>query len=1169
MDGFRPNRPGAGFQGNTHAAHAQHTAQQGGKPRHLQRRGPGSSPAQQQQQQQVPLHSQARTAAAEVFDRVRSLVDNVSATLDGPTPTTRDRLVDNWTRIQDHFARADVARQQIGDTTIPHHLEQMLHILAREMLETADAQADEGAAAEQQQQPQQRLAQPLEFGPCVEYLLQYHVLSDLVDLADADRPRGMRAHVVRFFCLFIEGIPLGLLPESAIRLPLVAVMRQCLHVVQTSATTAINPMRRQEPLDGRQRAAEWRLGQGYHSMLNDKAAVILCHDLLMLIVIVFRRLREHASMVYLFFDWDSARPAAAGAAAAGDLAVAALRSATAGYLAQSARGHELFIVHVIVEYLLAPGLAGQLAREALVLVAQVLLAPADKARHVGFLLEQARVVELLVEHMGYLHAQMPVFRPMARASGVRLFGAAYGGARGRVAPVRRRMLQAQGDAAEAAVDIRRRLQQQLASAGQLRSAAQQEQRETAILASARQILEHVDAFFLCWELLDEIAFVAHGDARVCAAVQSQLTNGLLRTHVEPALLMASMDGAKNQAITTVSYLTDLVNATNSTCVLDALFAVLLGGDLAPEQPPQHTAQREQQQQQEQEQPKGSSIGGKHVPMDMFSPEDRELLESIEDDAMRAEAAALLLPPGFHAALALAESDGATAPQPPSASAAASSSAPATLRATLIGWMTLEDSTHLSLNTLRLFDTMLSTLNQFAYTSLVLRNFIEAGSGGGDDEDDAAVAAAVWRGPALGRGESVAADQELVRAVVERFLDAAPSSVAAALPESVVAAALRLDGDGGGGGGGGGDAPALALSPPLQPRAPHGLNALRSLMMMREAHGCDEYVGDSLRRLRASRRHVAAVWQPLSRFVRQHGAAASQNAAAADSPDEQLAALYPGGFLASLISQLGSVVRRHMAYNLMLTSMVHKLACLGYAPLSAYVFLANSATLPHSPAQYLLYDAFVGAAADAYVKSERVPRFAARLARQHREGVEAAVRVGAAAGAPPAPSAKLGDEEQDDTPLSEISRRLSSISTASAARQQQQQQRNRNPDHSPNQMDVDSSSAADSSATKEKNRQDVARAVAFLGTPIKRFVHGYIVLDEFAKEMAGAALALHTVELDRASEGVRGGGVLVDKAGEEYADLLEYYDPREPAYRRAVVLRESLRDEGVIELGRPR
>ncbi|KAJ1850713.1 hypothetical protein LPJ73_003319 [Coemansia sp. RSA 2703] len=728
---------------------------------------------------------------------------------------------------------------------------------------------------------------------------------------------------------------------------------------------------------------------------------------------------------------------------------------------------------------------------------------------------------------------------MPRAPGVRLFGAAYAGARGRVPPLQRRLTQTQHGEPAPAADIRRRLQRQLATAGQLRSTAQQEQRDSAILASARHMLEPVDAFFLCWELLDEIAFAAHGDSRVCAAVHSQLTNGFLRTHVAPALQLASMDGAKNQAITTVSYLTDLINVTASTCVLDAMFAVLLGGDLAPEMPPAADAAADDKHQLQQP---GAGRSA-HVSMDMFSPEDRELLESIEDDAMRAEAAALLLPPGFDASLALVDADGAASTQPQAQPQASS------VRATLIGWMTLDDGTHLSLNTLRLFDTILSTLNQFAYASLVLRNFVEPTQ---EDEDEEQHGGA-GHVPALGRGESVAADQELARAVVERFLDAAPSSVAAAMPESVVAAALRLEQ---------GAQDAAPLSPPGR-RA-----AMRPLMQLREAHGCDEYVADSLRRLRACRAHVAATWQPLATFVRRHGAGPLALDSAVESP-------YPGAFVASLVAQLGTVVRRHMAYNLMLTSMVNKLTCLGHPPLTAFLFLANSATLPGADARYFLYDALVAAAADAYVKSERVPRFAARLARQHREGVEAAVRVGAASGVPVV--SKPADDEHDDTPLAEISRRLSSISTASAARQQQKQQQQ--PQHQPQQLEhvhshpdgsMDVDAAADSSAAKEKNRADVARAVAFLGTPIKRFVHGYIVLDEFAKEMAGAALAMHTLELDRAGEGVRvGAPVAAAAAAEEYADLLEYYDPAEPAYRKAVVLRESLRDEGIIDLRRLR
>ncbi|KAJ2463398.1 hypothetical protein GGI03_003870, partial [Coemansia sp. RSA 2337] len=39
-----------------------------------------------------------------------------------------------------------------------------------------------------------------------------------------------------------------------------------------------------------------------------------------------------------------------------------------------------------------------------------------------------------------------------------------------------------------------------------------------------------------------------------------------------------------------------------------------------------------------------------------------------------------------------------------------------------------------------------------------------------------------------------------------------------------------------------------------------------------------------------------------------------------SVDDRLAEFYPGAFLTSLVDQFRVVVKRHMAYNLMLTSM---------------------------------------------------------------------------------------------------------------------------------------------------------------------------------------------------------------------------------------------------------
>ncbi|KAJ2032334.1 hypothetical protein IWW57_000278 [Coemansia sp. S610] len=983
-----------------------------------------------------PPFQQARSAAIDVLGRMRTLVDNVTVALDGPPPTPKDKLVENWTLIQEYFTpqrQDDLRKLKITDTTIPHHLESMLKLLAHEILHTPQA------------------LEPLEFGPCVEYLLQYHVLSDLVDYADADYPRGMRKYVLRFFGVLVDVIPLALLPESAIRLPLVAVMRQCLFVVQSSPTTPINPMRRQEPMSSAGDSV-CRLGMGYHNIQNDRIAVILAHDLLHLIVVLFGRLREHANMAYLFFDWGSEWQAIRTS----DLAVASLRAATSGYLQQSARGHELFIVHIIVEYLLAPGVTGQLAREALVLMVQVLLAPSDKARYVCFLLEQARLVELLVEHMGYLHSQIPVFRPMPRSPTAQLFSPGYTGARLQP-PIQRRV---RGESAVAPLGIEPRLRALLSASSVLRSAVQQDRRESAILASSRMILEHVDAFFLCWELLDEVAFVAGADERVAAAVQTQLSSGFLRTHVEPALL-ANMQ-LRSQAITTVSYLTDLITVTHSTRVLDALFAVLLGSDLGPERPPVDRVEESE---------------GDYS---LLSREDQELLDSIEDDALRAEAALLLLPPG--AAVA-------DIPRKTPIQNAVDGDSP--LRQLLIGWMTTsdDDGTHLALHTLRLFDTILSTLNQFAYTSLVLRNF-------GDSS-----------GPALGLGASRGADQEMARAVIERFLDAAPSNIPLAMPEVVVTAAMPVEGEG-----------ELALPP-------RNFQAMCS-QIMRDNHGCDEYVDDTLARVRTYHLYKSRCWTA-------HKTVASEE-------------FYPGAFLSSLIAQFGGAVKRHMAYNLMLTSMVNKLACVGDPSLTSFLFLASSATVPDAKWP-MLYDALVRASADAYVKSERVPRFSARLARQRFEGVETAIRVGAA------------------HPMSNESRG----------------QKPRHPSSTPvtNSMDVDppaplsppppprdTAGREDAPPLRDtaSSREDVARAVKFLGTPIKRFVHGFIVLDEFAKEMAATALALHTLELDHAMDQMCVSDSAMD---EDFNDLLEYFDPEEPAYRRAAAVRMSvLGERNVIDLG---
>ncbi|KAJ1731265.1 hypothetical protein LPJ72_004029 [Coemansia sp. Benny D160-2] len=870
-------------------------------------------------------------------------------------------------------------------------------------------------------------------------------------------------------------------------------------------------------------------------------------------------------------------------------------------ISRSSSGSEQFILRVVIEYLLAPGYTGELAREALVLIVQVLLlAPESRDRQVAVLLDQARVAEMLVEHMSYLYSQVPVFRPMPRSPTARLFGSDYRGNR-RLAPLdrRRRRHPAQATSSSSSCrrirpehpspsdagaaetqpahryydDVKPRLQALLARESVLRSVADQDRRELDILKSARVGLEHVDAFFLTWELIDEIAAISNGsEPRITTAVQRQLSNGFLRTHIVPAL-MAQMT-SMSQAITTVSYLTDLVNATHSTAVLDALFAVLLGTDLSPETQTQNQQQNQLQLQiqlqlqhpAEEAAADAPGEGGGDDAMDVteselsvLSTEDRALLASIEDDTLRAEAAALLLPPGSDVSRILgsaaAGSSGSTvAANGPANSRSgsadegaerrAASEPHASLRATLIGWMTLEDNMHLSLSTMRLFDAILASMNQLAYTSLVLRNFAE-GEEEEQDESESQTQRGFYSGPALGLGKSVAADQELVRAVVERFLDATPGNICNALPEAVVAAAMRID-------------KSPSSSAEMQPAPPLLLQSqMQSVPLVREYQGCDEYVADILQRLRFNQEYLGACWLSKRQFIRQqqqqqqqHSIGIGASAAAAATPahasiDEAhamtAALFYPGAFVRSLVDQFAMAVKRHMAYNLLLTSMASKLVAIADPALSAYLFLANSATVrpPTSPSQppcALLYDSFVRASADAYVKSERIPRFAARLARQRREGVENAIKVGAAH-----PQAR--------------------VSLAAASSSADVLRRSGAPGGD--------SGIGSNGSSSSRAHEDTARAAEFLGTPIKRFVHGYIVLDEFGKEMAAAAMALHTLELERAMDRlVSQRAAPAVAADDDYADILDYFDPEEPAYKRALAVQQTLRtsSRAIIDLG---
>ncbi|KAJ2843131.1 hypothetical protein IWW36_005660, partial [Coemansia brasiliensis] len=201
----------------------------------------------------------------------------------------------------------------------------------------------------------------------------------------------------------------------------------------------------------------------------------------------------------------------------------------------------------------------------------------------------------------------------------------------------------------------------------------------------------------------------------------------------------------------------------------------------------------------------------------------------------------------------------------------------------------------------------------------------------------------------------------------------------------------------------------------------------------------------------------------------------------------------------------------------------------------------------------------------------------------REGIETAVRVGAAAHSSeqpialnPKPTSKPAaiKDLDDNTPLALLSASPTQAKKGTGNAAKASQESVLSSPSSSAKMEVEAASP------RSKNKE-VAAAAAFLKTPIKRFVNGFIVLNEFGKEMAAMAMALHLQDQDRQLEPVvlfqtdndkvelRAGISSGQREDEEYADLLEYFDPNEPAFRRAQAVKDLLkpaRRSTVINLG---
>ncbi|KAJ1975853.1 hypothetical protein H4R35_002958 [Dimargaris xerosporica] len=182
-----------------------------------------------------------------MLQRFQSLVSTAVEIIAPHIQTHEEQLLDHWQHI---CAVYDSAYHYLLDesvyiTNIPSHLEAILRCIRSEEAFYAKAQRTERpphtetlpsnanhtaarASRALKDQLSNAIASGLHVGPCLEAVSDHQILSRLVDYAEADRPRGMRLEVVKFFTQFIALASAKCIPDSTVREPLM----RLLHLLQ-------------------------------------------------------------------------------------------------------------------------------------------------------------------------------------------------------------------------------------------------------------------------------------------------------------------------------------------------------------------------------------------------------------------------------------------------------------------------------------------------------------------------------------------------------------------------------------------------------------------------------------------------------------------------------------------------------------------------------------------------------------------------------------------------------------------------------------------------------------------------------------------------------------------------------------------------------------------------
>ncbi|KAI8329843.1 Retinoic acid induced 16-like protein-domain-containing protein [Chlamydoabsidia padenii] len=547
-----------------------------------------------------------------------------------------EHLIQSWTSIQKYYeTAADALKDAVDLTPIPTALQNIIKLIQAEELEY------------------ERVNDTLETGPCLEYLLQRRVLEELVEFAKVDTPFGMRIHCLRFFCSLVINVHAQLLPERAVHVPLQKLITSCHRLIA----------HHYEQLE---------LDPDACSEERHAAIAELSLELVKLMHGVFAHFKgTNAALMDLFFERGWCR----------GLGENVWRSGKDGKTCHKRRESldekiqwNMFLMprfdmftHLI-DFMNIPGETGEIAREAILFALRLLEGDPE---YVCYIVEYSGLCEVMAERLALLFAMLP-----------KNMGAFTIASNNRVVPVRppKRRIQFSIPAMITNNSLMITVNAHNSFRRKRRKKSPFDTNFIRTLENTRDGEMLVDTFYSFWEYLNDVARVA--DKRLMTALMAQLTTSLWHPVVCTALSSPSIEGAT----AATAYTTEMIRSLTDQSLLHAFLVVLVGEeggvgkDLEPEIKPVTSSSLHELEEDDDD----DDDGDEDDDDDDDSKKNSIITTSIDDDL--------------------------------------------TLRVLLIHRINADDK-DLSLATLRLFDTMLETYNQFVIYNLVLRNYVDIGPDG--------------------------------------------------------------------------------------------------------------------------------------------------------------------------------------------------------------------------------------------------------------------------------------------------------------------------------------------------------------------------------------------------------------------------------------------------------